>query len=204
MKIGIYGGSFNPPHKMHKSIVMQLLKKEYLDKIIVVPVADSYSKPNLLTGEDRIKMTKDIFRNCSSVEVSDYEVMNKESFTIDTLKHYKRVYPKDEFYFVLGADLFYEFNKWKNYEEILSNYKLLVIARENNDFSQILNKYEKYKNKIILANVKPQNISSTKIREEILKHGFTDNLKTLLYASTIKYLKNIDLNKYWKSKRSMK
>ena len=100
MKIGIFGGSFNPPHKMHKEIVMQLMKKGYIDKAIVVPTADNYAKSYLLNGIDRYNMLEGIFKNDKNVEVSDYEVQG-HLYTINTLNHFQELYPNDTLYFIL-------------------------------------------------------------------------------------------------------
>ncbi len=100
MKIGIFGGSFNPPHKMHKNIVKSLLKKGYIDKAIVVPTADNYNKPSLLKGTDRVNMLRQIFKKDDDVEVSSFET-DGSLYTINTLNHFKKIYPKDELYFVL-------------------------------------------------------------------------------------------------------
>ena len=189
MKIGIYGGSFNPPHKMHKYIACELIKKGYLDKVIVVPTADSYDKPNLLPGKLRYRMLKGIFKNNKNVEVSSYEIEGR-LYTINTLNYYKKIYPNDEIYFVLGADLFSNFYKWKDYEKILTKYKLLVVPRSNNDYEKDAKKYAKYKKNIIFAPIKLNLISSTKIREEIAKNGITKGLNEYLYADTIKLLQS--------------
>lgn len=196
MRIGIFGGSFNPPHKMHKSIVKELLKAKYIDKAIVIPTADNYNKPYLLKGVDRVKMLEGIFKNCENVEVSDYEVTG-HLYTLNTLNYYHEKYPKAELYFILGTDLLAGFDKWFKYEEILKNYKLLVIARDTNDFYKELEKFKKYSKNITLANIRPRIVSSTQVRNEILKNGYTDNLKKLLYVDTINYLKKIDIKKYW-------
>ena len=63
MKIGVYGGSFNPIHLMHKEIVISLLEKGYVDKVILLPTGNYYKKSNLLKGEERIKMLIFILRN---------------------------------------------------------------------------------------------------------------------------------------------
>ena len=91
MKIGIFGGSFNPPHKMHKSIVTKLIKNGYVDKVIVVPTADNYNKPYLLSGIDRYRMLKGIFKNNKNVEISDHEIKG-QSYTFNTLSYYKKMY----------------------------------------------------------------------------------------------------------------
>ena len=72
MKIGIYGGAFNPPHLSHIKIVKELLKRKYLDKIIIVPVGNYYKKDELINFEDRYNMLKLIFKN-KNITISDYE-----------------------------------------------------------------------------------------------------------------------------------
>lgn len=197
MKIGIFGGSFNPPHKMHKNIVRELIKKGYLDKVIVVPTADSYNKSYLLNGRDRYKMLKQIFKNDDNVEVSPFEIEGR-LYTINTLNYFHKIYPKADLYFICGMDNLAEFYKWNKYEDILKNYKLLVINRDDINFENELKRYKKYKDHIILANISPKYISSTQVRNEIVKRGYTKKLREFLYVDTIKYLKNIDARKYWR------
>ena len=89
MKIGIFGGAFNPPHKMHKEIAINLLEKGYVDKIIYVPTGNNYNKPGLLDGKHRIEMLEIMFKDINlKVEVSDFEVKGS-LYTINTLNHLK-------------------------------------------------------------------------------------------------------------------
>ena len=198
MRIGIFGGSFNPPHKMHKSIVKELIKKGYLDKAIVIPTGDDYNKLFLLKGIDRYNMLKNIFRNDKNVEVSSCEIKEKR-YTIETLNYFHKKYPKAELFFICGTDNLADFHKWYHADEILKKYKLLVIKRDTNDYYTELERYGKYKNHITLASVSPQTISSTLIRNEIIKRGYTKKLREYMYADTINYLKKIDAKKYWKN-----
>ncbi len=230
MRIGIFGGSFNPPHKMHKDIAVKLLESEYLDKIIFVPTGNNYNKPGLLDGKDRLTMLKLIAENYNKkeieknndnseaklesledcqdshdfmsesikkIEVSDFEV-NGSLYTINTLKHFKNIYPDDEIYFICGTDNLAEFYTWRNYEEILKNYKILVIARKNNDFNDIIKMYSKYSENIILADIEMRIISSTIVRREILENGFTKKIKEYLDESVIEYLKTTNIINRWK------
>lgn len=196
MKIGIFGGSFNPPHKMHKNIVRELIKKGYLNKIIIVPTADNYNKPYLLSGIDRINMLQQLFKDDKKVEVSSFEV-DGSLYTINTLNYFRKKYPKADIYFICGTDNLAEFNRWHKFEQILSNYKLLVVDRDTNDFYKEREKYKKYKNSIYLAQISPKKISSTEIRKHIMKKGFDEDIKKYLYVDTIKYLKNINLKDFW-------
>ncbi len=197
MKIGIFGGSFNPPHKMHVSIVRQLLKKGYVDKIIVIPNADAHAKAHLMPGTERYRMLKEIFKNDSKVEVSSFEIEGS-IYTINTLDYYKREYPKYDFYFICGTDCLDELDTWHDYKRILKDHKLMIVERDTANFEKALKKYERYKANIKLAKINPKVISSSMIRKEILKNGYTEKLKEYLYVSTIERLKKVDVKKYWK------
>ena len=75
MRIGIFGGSFNPPHLMHLQIGLSLLGKKYVDKIIYVPTGSKYKyKNNLVADEHRYKMLELMIKNDVRFEVSDYEL----------------------------------------------------------------------------------------------------------------------------------
>ena len=121
MKIGIFGGSFNPPHKMHKNIVKSLIKKGYIDKAIVVPTADNYEKAFLLKGIDRYNMLKQMFKDDKDIYISPYEIEG-HLYTINTLNYFHKKYPKAELYFICGTDNLAYLNSWHKYEEILKKY----------------------------------------------------------------------------------
>ncbi len=172
MKIGIYGGSFNPVHNGHVNIVKYVLEQLNLDKIIVIPVGKpSHRINNLETAELRIEMCRAAFENISHVEISEIET-NKDnvSYTIDTLKKIMEIYGEaNEFYEIIGEDSAYYFKEWKNYEEILELSKVVVLRRKGY-VGEI-----KHKNMIYLES--PFfNISSTEIRKKIKNKIDTCNL----------------------------
>ena len=99
MKIGIFGGSFNPPHLMHLHIGLSLLEKKYVDKIIYVPTGSKYKyKNNLVADEHRYKMLQFMIGDDERFEVSDYELKDYVVYTCDTLEHFEKKYPNDEVY----------------------------------------------------------------------------------------------------------
>ena len=201
MRIGIFGGAFNPPHKMHKEIAINLLEKDYLDKVIYVPTGNNYNKPGLLDGKDRINMLNLLIEGYKEkIQVSDFEV-NGSLYTINTLKHFKEMYQNDEIYFICGTDNLAEFYTWRNYEDILKNYKLLVIARKNNNFDDIIKEYSEYEKNIILAEIEMQVISSTMVRNELLNNGFSEKLKQYIDEKVIEYLKGIHFVETWESSK---
>ena len=202
MKIGILGGAFNPPHKMHKEIALKLLENNYVDMIIYVPVGNNYNKPGLLDGNHRIKMLELMLSAYKDkIKISDFEVRGS-LYTINTLNHFKEEYPKDDIYFICGTDNLNELDTWHKYTEILSFYKLLIISRDKNKFNDIIRKYSKYQENIILAsNVDASKISSTIVRKEILENGFTEELKKFLDEPVIAYLKSLNLEVVWENKK---
>lgn len=197
MKIGVFGGSFNPPHKMHKAIVKSLIKKGYFDKIIIVPTADNYNKSNLLEGVNRYEMLRQLFKKDDNIEVSSYEVEGR-LYTLNTLNYFSKKYKNADLYFICGTDNLAYFETWYKYEEILKKYKLLVIPREGDNFEEVITKFKKYGKRIIKADIKEKTISSTMIRNEIVKHGYTKRLREYLYVDTINYLKKIDARNFWR------
>ena len=168
MKIGIFGGSFNPPHKMHKKIAIELIKKHYVDKVIFVPTGSKYKyKNNLLSDKVRLEMLELMCRDNNNLEVSDYELKEHVVYTYETLNYFRNKYKDDEIYFICGTDNLSYIDKWKKGEDILSNNKLLVIKRNTDDINILLEKYKDYKDNIIVTEIEENEISSTKIREMI-------------------------------------
>ena len=193
MKIGIFGGSFNPPHKMHKEIAIELIKKHYVDKVIFVPTGSKYKyKNNLLSDKVRFEMLKLMCNDNNNLEVSDYELKDDVIYTYETLNYFKNKYKDDEIYFICGTDNLSYIDKWKRGEYILSNNKLLVIKRDTSDINTLLDKYKDYKDNIIVTDIKENEISSTKIREMIYNNK---RVKNYLDKSVDLYIRDNNLYK---------
>lgn len=168
MRIGIFGGSFNPPHKMHYNIADDLISNHYIDKVIFVPTGSKYEyKSYNVSDKDRYKMVELMIKKNKNMTISDYEFKNKVVYTYETLLYFQKIYPNDEIYFICGADNLSYLKDWKNGDYILSNYKIIVVNRNNTNLDDVLNDLKKYKNNIILANIELKDISSTYIRENI-------------------------------------
>ena len=174
MKIGIFGGCFNPPHNMHKSIALDLINKNYLDKVIYVPTGDKYNKKELVEASHRYNMVKLMIENNPNLLVSDYEIKNKLTYTYQTLDYFKNKYPNDEIYFICGSDNLLELNTWRNYDYIINNYKILVIKR--NRFDKV-----KINKNIILTDISMNDISSTMIRKDLNYILKNNNLDIKIY-----------------------
>lgn len=191
MKIGILGGSFNPPHKMHFKMGLDLLEKGYIDKVIYVPTGSKYKyKNNLVEDVHRLKMLELMIKDDDRFSVSDYELKDEVVYTCDTLKYFSELYPNDEIYFVCGADNLSYVDKWKNGIFLLENYKFLVIKRHTDDIDEILKRFSDYRKNIIVSDVEPSDLSSTDIRGKISSGvGVLD----LLDEDVYEYLKQYNL-----------
>ena len=183
MRIGVFGGSFNPPHKMHLNIGVQLVNKQYVDNVIYVPTGSKYKyKNNLLPDKNRLEMLEILTKNYEYLDVNDYELKDEVVYTCETLSYFKEVYPNDDIYFVCGADNLSYIDKWQNGEEILKNYKILVMKRKGEDIDELLEKFKIYKNNIVVADIEQQDISSTDIRERLKnKEEVLDELDKEVY-----------------------
>ncbi len=174
LKIGIFGGSFNPPHKSHIKIAKELIYKNYVDKLIFVPTASNYEKEDLVNINHRINMLN-LTVNNKSMNVSNISD-NGCFYTYQVLDYFKKMYPNDELYFITGTDNLSYFKTWKRYRYILNNYHVIVIDRDNN-IDSLLSEFKRYKDKIVVANIKIKAMSSTLIRSLI-----NDNKSILKYV----------------------
>ena len=164
MKIGIYGGCFNPPHIKHFKIAQDLLKQKYVDKVIYVPTGDYYNKKDLISFEDRYNMLKIMTNNESNIEVSKISKSKHYQYTCDVLDYFSKKYKNSKIYFICGSDNLLEFDTWKNHEDIIKKYYLLVVKRNNINLKKIDNLL---KSNIIITNLKEESISSTEIRNNL-------------------------------------
>ena len=132
-RIGIYGGTFNPPHIGHIQAAQQALSALNLDRIILIPdkIAPHKEIPSgSPTPQQRMDMLRIAAENRPGLEVSDIE-LNREgvSYTYLTVEELKNKYPDSELVLLMGTDMFLSFHTWKNPDIILKNVSLGVFCR---------------------------------------------------------------------------
>jgi nicotinate-nucleotide adenylyltransferase len=169
MNIGIFGGTFNPPHNGHLIAAEAVREKIGMDKVLFIP---SYISPHKQEGEEsisghRLAMTKIAVRNNVRFEVIELELNLKEtSYTVTTLKLLKNEYLSDKFFLILGMDNYLTFHQWKDYQKILELSTLVVMNRPN--FPKQQNTLVEM-SKVLFVDVPNVNISSSDIRQNILQ-----------------------------------
>ncbi|RQW87110.1 MAG: nicotinate-nucleotide adenylyltransferase [Geobacter sp.] len=132
MKIGIFGGTFNPIHFAHLRIVEEIRERFALSKVIFVPAATPPHKPlaDDLSFAERLKMVALAVQDNSHFTVSDVEGQREgKSYSIDTLRVFREMFPGDELFFIMGSDSFADFGSWKNYSAIFSCCNIVTITR---------------------------------------------------------------------------
>lgn len=190
MKIGLFFGSFNPIHIGHMIIANYLANHTYLDKvwIVVSPQNPLKDKAILINTYDRLEMCKLAFNDDPKIQVSDIELnLPQPSYTIDTLIYLKEKYPEHEFSLIMGADNLNTLKKWKNYEIILRDYKILVYPRVKESKTEL----DSHPN-VTISNAPVMEISSTFIRNSIKENK---NIRYYIPDSVLKFIESKGLYK---------
>ncbi len=169
MKIGIFGGSFNPIHSGHAIIAHHIITSGAVDRLwlMVSPVNPlKVDKERQVDDTDRLRMVEMVTRQLENVETSAFEfTLPKPSYTIDTLNALQAKFPNDEFYLVTGADNWVIFDRWRNSEEILAKYHLLVYPRLG--YEVVIP--EELRDRVTLVDAPIIELSSTAVRERLAK-----------------------------------
>ena len=184
MRVFFYGGTFDPPHIGHKMIVEYCLDK--CDKLILIPNKKSPDKllNPIATYAQRKDMLKLLFNN-KKIVISDFERdSDKINYTYLTIKHLKKSYKNSVLTMVIGNDQLVNLKKWKNFDFILNEVKILCFNRLLSDDDKSKNKLIKDINFIQKFNI---NISSSIVRKNISNNSIK-NLDGMLNNKIIKYI----------------
>ncbi len=178
-KIGIFGGTFNPVHNGHINIAKTAKDSLGLDFVIMLPSGNPPHKKgeDLLDAGIRHIMLKLAVKDIDGLIPCDYEVKREEySYTVNTLEFFKRIYPKDELYFIMGGDSIDYFDKWYKPEKIVSLAKLVVYGRGKEHNIKAIE--DRFSIEITVLDGDFIDISSTELREnrELLKSSVPKNV----------------------------
>jgi nicotinate-nucleotide adenylyltransferase len=168
MKIGLLGGSFNPPHQGHIHISLEAKKRLSLKQIWWVPAKQNPLK-STVGSVNKIDDCLQITQNHPQILVKDLEKNIASIYTIDLLKKIIKEYPNHQFFWIIGADNILQFHKWKNWREIIKLVPLVVCDREEFFYQAVKSKaflYAKKLNRIEFLKIKKSAESSTKIRKQ--------------------------------------
>lgn len=197
-KIAMLGGTFNPIHNGHIYIAQQFAEKLSLCKVLFVPtyIAPHKESKDLASAHHRLNMCKIAAKVNPIFEVSDIEIRRGgKSYTIDTLKELKNLYPDSRLYLLCGADMFTTLHQWKNYKEIIKLAAICSLPRDEQDFATLLEyskNLEKDGAQTFLLNAPKKTISSTNIRDLITQGK---DISQFVPLKVIDYIKTNSLYK---------
>ena len=178
MKIGIYGGSFNPIHFGHIGLAKWVTEHTDLDQVwLMVSPNNPLKDASILADEQkRLAAAKETIgdgrlASGKRIIVSDFEfTLPRPNYTANTLRALAKAYPEHEFTLIIGEDNLNIFNKWREYQYILENYRIFVYPRRN-IISQTSQQHEdilrKANNVKLLADAPYFDISSTELRKNL-------------------------------------
>jgi nicotinate-nucleotide adenylyltransferase len=137
MRLGLYGGTFDPIHKGHLHVITELLKRNIVDQLLVVPAGEPRLRENgpQASGADRRAMCQLAINDLdpeirSKVLVNPIEILRMgPSYTIDTVEAIKQTYPDDEIVLIVGTDAYEKLDHWHRVDELMKMVALEVIQR---------------------------------------------------------------------------
>lgn len=184
MKLGIFGGTFNPPHNMHVKIAEIAKAQLSLDRLIVMPCGIPPHKTCGVAAETRLALAKAAFEGC---EISDYEISKAgASYTVETLRHFKTLYPEAQLFLIIGGDSFENFDKWYMPKEIATLATLAVADRASAVTEETRRRIASSTGgKFVFLDIVPNGISSTEIR---LRYQFGMDNAQLVPQAVDKYV----------------
>lgn len=191
-QILVFGGCFNPPLNSHFSLAEQLLNEySQIEKIIYVPVNSNYQKLDLISNEHRYQMLKLVCDKNDRLDVSKIEIEStRPLYTIETLRKFQKLYLEYEIAFIIGSDNLKELATWQKADELVSDFKIYVLKRENDNIEEIIESNDFLKKNeqsfIKAKNNITSNLSSTYVREK-LKKG--KSIKYLAPDEVVDYIK---------------
>ncbi len=173
MRIGLYGGTFSPPHLGHERAAKLFFERAELDMLIVMPsgVPPHKEGDGSATKEDRLEMSRLAFGSIATV--SQWEIKReRKSYTVETLRHLKEEYPCDELFMLVGKDMLLSLERWYQPAEIMSLCEIYALCRDREGPEELEREAkalrEKYGAKICVLRDEALEISSTEIRERVL------------------------------------
>ncbi|MFH2065694.1 MAG: nicotinate-nucleotide adenylyltransferase [Pseudomonadota bacterium] len=212
MRIGLFGGTFNPIHFGHIHVSKEIKHKFELDQLYMIPSAipPHKKRQGVADARDRLNMTRLAVSSLDGYLVSDVEITRSgPSYTVDTIDYFQNALPENaKIFLILGMDAFLEIDTWKSYKKLFTKLPLIIMSRPGTEhvgfqelsshirekisdhyyFQKNCNCFEhQTKQSIYLVKVSPYDISSTDIRKIIRRK---QSLKYLVPEKVEQYIKN--------------
>lgn len=176
MKTGIYGGTFNPIHNGHLHIVEEFCRGLGLDRVLLIPtrVPPHKAAPDLASAGERFAMCRLAAQGKPWLELSDIEMRREgKSYTAETLEELSALYPQDQFYLLMGEDMFLTLGRWYRPETIFSLASVCTTPRSPDGLDALRQKALEYTGQFqarcFLEHIPYLPISSTQVRQAVAR-----------------------------------
>ena len=186
MKIGVLGGSFNPPTMAHIELSKKCIENGLCEKVIWVPVNDAYGKSTNISSKHRVNMVKLALKDEPNIDYSLHELdYDRVVRTVESMEILHDKIPQDELFFIAGADKLVL--KWMQKERFISQFGYILVNRGDVNCIDVINSVptlKKYSSKIKILDYY-SDVSSTMVREQIKKGSKSD----LISQSVLDYIR---------------
>lgn len=167
-RIGLFGGSFDPPHRAHEALAKEAIEQLKLDRLYIVPTGQAWHKSRLLSDAlHRIAMTQLAFQGCPQAIVDEMETsFAGPSFTVQTLSELQVRHPGAVFYLLVGQDQAASFSQWHEWQRILQIAQLVVVARPmmSSEIAAAFEWHNLYSKRVMRMHMPLMDISSSELR----------------------------------------
>ncbi len=191
-KIAMFGGTFDPIHNGHISLAVQASKLLHLDEVLLIPTnIPPHKQMHAAPGYHRLAMCRLAAQGRDFLTVSDRELHRAgPSFTVDTLHELRTEYPDAKLYLIMGSDMFFTLEQWRESEEILRLAVICTGAREPGEFPRLKEHaqhlHDAYGAACEVMDIVVREISSTKIREKL---AIGEDLSAILPKQVLSYIR---------------
>jgi len=185
--LGVFGGTFDPIHYGHLRLAEEARERFGLNEVIFVPAAQSPFKTQLTDARHRLRMVEIAIQENPHFRVSRIETERGGiSYTIDTMREFKQLYPQSKLFFLVGLDAVLELPRWYQAEALIELCSFIAACRPGFDFEMLQERMpEPYLSHIRLMDMVPVDISATELRG-IAAQG--RSLRYLTPAGVIEYI----------------
>ncbi|NIK11307.1 nicotinate-nucleotide adenylyltransferase [Alkalibacillus almallahensis] len=184
-RIGIFGGTFDPPHQGHLEICQSVLEQLMLDEIWLMPTYQPpHKEPANVTFEHRVNMLHALIEDETNFFVTEIESQREgRSYTLETVKELKERYPNTQFYFIIGGDMVDYLPNWYGIDELKTLIQFIGVSRHGSNFDD---------SSVLRIEMEEVNVSSSDIRNQLHAHNKPDGLT----QSVFDYIKEYRLYEY--------
>lgn len=192
MKIGILGGTFDPPHVGHLALARAALEHLELDEVIFMPVAKNPLKhKSIASTKKRLEMVELLLESESRMAVSNLEIVRGgQSYAVDTLEELSVAQPAD-YWFIVGADVLKDLNQWKNVDRLLKLCRLAVAIRPPQTEVDVKARIpEEFRDRVDLIQMEGMDVASFEIRDRLARNK---PLGTMVPEPVLEYIRQNEL-----------